>query len=261
MTPPTAPPPPRRARSSQRESARGNAALGLERARSAGGSWPARVGGAGFAALVGALGAVRRGRPFHPQGVVRTAHLVWDAGGAAPELAYDGPALVRVSRGVGLPRGWPDLPGLAVRWVSGGETRDVLLSATGLGRLTRFALAPRRRPWPGPYGSLMPFRTGRGPVLLGAFARARDEHDEHDERSGGAGGGGLGDDEVRVRLAVASPLGRWRTAGHLLLGPPAGPGEQAVRFDPVLHCPAPWSTYGWAAALRLPAYRTARRTR
>ena len=47
-----------------------------------------------------------------------------------------------MSRAAGLPDPLPDVFGVAVRWEADGRTQDLLLSGTGLGRLTR-ALARR----------------------------------------------------------------------------------------------------------------------
>ncbi|QGQ20989.1 hypothetical protein GC089_09590 [Cellulomonas sp. JZ18] len=191
---------------------------------------------------------LRRGRPLHPRGTVLrgTLRLGDDPHAPGAELAYAGPALVRVSRSVGLPSGLPDVHGVAVRWEVDGRLHDLLLSGTGSGRLTRFLLAPRLRPWGGFLGSLMPFRTADGPVLLGAVP--------------GPGARGDADDpDLRVDLLLLSARagGPWQRCGRLVaeeVDPDAD-----VRFEPVLHVPGPYRTYGWAAALRLPAYAAARR--
>ncbi|QCB93701.1 hypothetical protein [Cellulomonas shaoxiangyii] len=208
----------------------------------------ARAAGLALGALFGPLATLRRGRPLHPRGTVLrgTLRLGDDPDAPGGELRYAGPAVVRLSRSVGLPPGVPDVHGVAVRWEVDGRPQDLLLSGTGTGRLTRFVLAPRLTPWGGTLGSLMPFRTADGPVLLGAapVAGAR----------GDAGG-----TDVRVDLVLLSARagGPWHRVGRLV-AEDVDPGAD-VRFDPVLHVPAPYRTYGWAAALRLPSYAAARR--
>ncbi|MBO3085461.1 hypothetical protein J4035_12505 [Cellulomonas sp. zg-ZUI188] len=153
-----------------------------------------------------------------------------------------GPALVRVSRAAGLPPPWPDVHGLAFRWQEDGRLSDVLLSSTGNGRLGRFVLSPRRGAWSGWFTSVMPFRTGEGPVLLAACPTAA-------ARGGDA-------PVVDVVLLSARAGGPWHRWGRLTA---SAVDPEGIRFDPVLHAPAGLGTYPWAAALRLPAYRRARR--
>ncbi|WP_136520082.1 hypothetical protein [Cellulomonas telluris] len=207
----------------------------------------ARVAGRVFGAVFDRVGALRRDRPLHPRGTVLrgTLRLGDDPDAPGGELRYAGPALVRVSRSVGLPPGLPDVHGLAVRWEVDGQPQDVLLSGTGTGRLTRFLLAPRRRPWSGFLGSLMPFRTADGPVLLGAVPvpGARGDADREDLR-------------VDLVLLTARAGGPWHRYGRLVAETVE---DTDLRFDPVLNAPAPWRTYDWAAALRLPSYAAGRR--
>lgn len=184
---------------------------------------------------------------MHPEGVTLRGRLQLhdDPLGEAPGVGYDGPALVRVSRSAGLPPALPDVHGVSVRWeAADGSPRDLLLAGTGTGRLGRFALAPRRRPWAGAFGTMMPFRTVRGPVVLAAVPT---RHATGDTRSA--------DLHVDLVLLAARPAGPWRPCGRLV----ADRRDDTVdpRFDPVLH--APFGTYAWAAALRRPAYAAGRR--
>lgn len=207
----------------------------------------ARVAGGLLAAAVAPVAVARRARPLHPEGATLrgTLRLEDDLGGLAPAAGYDGPVLVRVSRAAGLPPGLPDVPGVAFRWhADGGTVRDVLLSGAGTGRVGRFVLAPRRTPWAGAFSTLMPFRTARGPVLLGAVPSP-----------GAVGDTRSPDLRVDLVLLAARPGGPWRRCGRLV----ATARDEAAdpRFDPVRH--APYGTYAWAAALRQPSYAAARR--
>jgi hypothetical protein len=210
-----------------------------------------------------------RPRPLHPTGTVLagTLHLDADAdpGLAGPDARHGGaatpgaaalgapvthPVVVRVSRAAGLPAPLPDVFGLAVHWTADGRSQDLLLSATGLGRATRFLLAPRLRPLGGGFGTLMPFRDVDGrPVLLAAVPTG-----ERPRGRDGTGTTALAG--VELVLLSARPGGRWHRlgvlrCGHVLAG-------DAPRLDPVRHVPGALGTYAWAAALRAPAYRAAR---
>lgn len=201
------------------------------------------VGGA-LGSLADVAGRRTRRRPLHARGIVLPASLRIgddpDAPGAVE--AFSGPAVVRLSRATGLPRPWPDVHGLAVRWERDGRAESLLLSGTGTGTVSRFVLAPRRRVVDGPFTTLMPFRAPGGPVVLGARPTARPD-------------GGL--DVLLLSSRLRGPWYRW---GALRVDAPgAAAADDVVRFDPVLDCPSGLATYRWAAALRLPAYRHARR--
>lgn len=217
--------------------------------RPAGAAPAADAAGAVLRALVGAVDRVRPSpRPLHPRGVVRRGTLLVDDAGApgARELGAPlvVPAVARVSRAAGLPAPLPDVFGVAVRWQLGGQTHDLLLSGTGLGRLSRFVLVPRTRPLAGPHGTLMPFLDADGRPLLVAAVPSPGA-----PRDGG----------VDLVLLSARPGGRWYRLGRLVC--PARPGDRddpGLRFDPVLHVPGDLRVPGWAARLRLPSYRRAR---
>src|SRR4051794_12115042 len=80
--------------------------------------------GAAAAALFGATSALRRARTFHPDGAAFESTFVVDeppdrrptpTGSTLFDQAGECPALVRLSRGAGLPEPLPDIFGLAVR--------------------------------------------------------------------------------------------------------------------------------------------------
>src|SRR4051812_40743913 len=114
----------------------------------------------------------RHGRAVHAQGVELDAELTLDADsllGRALEVSGPSPVLVRVSRSVGLPGGWPDLLGIAVRAASGrgDEVLDVLFaSVAGRGWAPPLLLPPRswgRRAW----SAAPPYPGGGHRVWLG----------------------------------------------------------------------------------------------
>jgi hypothetical protein len=207
------------------------------------------------AVLGGAFGAValmRRGKPLHPKGVVLDAVLRRTGAGGRWESAWlDEPGadrgLTRLSRAVGLPAGVPDVLGLALTFgAPGGPRHDLLLASTGLGRVGRFVLVPRRDPAGARYTSLFPYRSARGPVVLAAVPVPL-------RRTGPAG-------SLVFRLLAARPRGRWREFGRLELTVRTGDEpDLPVRFDPILN---PLPGLGWypaLARLREPAYAAARR--
>lgn len=212
---------------------------------------------AGLALGVAAAAARRwRSRPLHPTGVVLGGRLSIDSpdapGGAALGAPVTHPVLVRVSRAAGLPAPLPDVFGLAVHWTAAGRPQDLLLAATGLGRVTRFLLAPRIRPLGCGFGTLMPFRDldDRAVLLAAAPAGPRDPGPGPGDREPAALAG------VELRLLSAHPGGRWHRLGTLRCGEIVT--ADAPRADPVRNVPGALGTYAWAAALRAPAYRAAR---
>ncbi|MDD9206162.1 hypothetical protein PU560_06730 [Georgenia sp. 10Sc9-8] len=193
-------------------------------------------------AVVAGVAVLRQAKPLHPRGEVVTARLELD--GDCPELgsalgsAGSHEALVRFSSGGGLPRGWPDVQGLAVRWTGdAGRPQDLLLGSAGTGRWGRFVLTVRRERMSGSFSTLMPFRGPAGAVMVAAVPTP----------------GGL-------LLQRAGLTGAWRPFGRLRLRPvPGKPVDAPVRFDPVLHSPTGLESYPWAARLRARPYRWARR--
>jgi hypothetical protein len=148
-------------------------------------------------------------------------------------------ALVRFSRGGGLPDVLPDVLGVALRIDPWGRPGDLLFATTGRGRIGRFLLRPRRANAVAPvtYSTLQPYRTPTGPVVLSLTPAGTTLH-----------------------LAAARPTGPWQQFGtvHLVEG---GGSDAPISFDPFLH-PVPGLTnYGWARRVREGAYAAARRSR
>ncbi|MPV36989.1 hypothetical protein [Georgenia subflava] len=208
----------------------------------AAGAAAAAAGGVVLGVVVAGIAVLRRAKPLHPRGAVvrATVHLH----SRPPELgiALGTPgrrdAVVRFSRAVGLPAGWPDIQGLAIRLPRDEGPVDVLLASTGRGPLSRYVLTPRRTPHDGACSTLMPYRGPRGPVLIGA------------EPS---------DDPRIFVLEWATLRGPWRTFATLECATAQAAGtDAAIRFDPVEHHPDGLVSYPWAARLRRHAYRWAR---
>jgi hypothetical protein len=198
-----------------------------------------RTAGRAVAVPLGALARRRRGKPMHPRGTVLDAVLQRTGGPAGwrvPWLAGSGDeaALVRLSRGAGLPTPLPDLLGLAVRIPDGPV--DLLLSTTGTAPLLRQVPVLRRRP-AAAYTSTMGYRTDGGTLRLAALP-------DRGAR--------------RFTLAAARGQGPWRPFGRLVLGDPRGPLDPDVRFDAVRNPPHGLVPDGPMARFRAPAYAAAR---
>lgn len=198
------------------------------------------------AALFGALSAVRGKRVFHPVGSAYEATVTFDGDGPAELFRRTEPqrAVVRLSRGVGLPERWPDFLGLAVKLPDAygpGRDQDFLLVTSGSGAATRHLLVPSTATKARAYSSILLFRVGDETVVIGAVPE--------------------GDDPLRFRLAVAGPAGAWRPVGRVEVGA-ALPDDvsRELRFNPANTGPD-IRPVGPLNRLRDPAYRGSQKAR
>lgn len=228
--------------------ATGGAGLGSGVARAAG--WAL---GAGFAALA----AVRRPHPIHPHGVVLHGSLTRTGSGLATgvpwldEPADAVPVLARASRSAGVAAPLPDVIGLAVRLDGGGKPADLELASTGVGWPWRFALVPHVSPSRALLGSLLPYRTPTGPVLLAARTVAPDDLPAEPDALARR----LERQPWRLALLAARPRGEWHRVGELALRRAPGPRDALLRFDAGRHPLPGTEQYAWVRRLRDPAYR------
>lgn len=209
----------------------------------------ATVPGTLLRGLFGLVGLVRpAAKPLHPAGSLHAATvnrtgLRDDLTGVAwiDEVGTTD-ATVRLSRATGLPAPLPDIHGLAVRMTrsSDGGDADILFATTGLGRVTRFVLAPSLAADRRAYTTLLPYRSPSGPLLLAAVPRR---------------------DSARFDLACATLGGAWRTFGDLHVHPDAGATGDRLSFDPVLNQLEGLAYYPWLTRLREGAYSAARWSR
>lgn len=199
------------------------------------------AGGAATGLLFWSLSNLRRARIFHPVGAVHTAELVVsgdDASGSA-FLTEKGryPALVRESRGIGLPDPFPDILGLAIkvpdRYGTGAD-QDLLLASAGGGVVGRRLLRLRRnsrRSW---FSSIVCYEAGTAPVLIGARSESKADR--------------------LFGVYVAGPTEPWRQFATLRL---ATPTDIRVTFDP-WHSGPDFVPTGLLNELRGPAYKGSR---
>jgi hypothetical protein len=191
--------------------------------------------GAPAAVAFGALALARRARALHPVGVAFEAVLVLDGPGAAavPELGSPGSrrvGVVRFSRGGGLPEGWPDIHGVAIRLnarETGGRDQDLLLSSSARSIVGRRLLVPARSfddVWT---SSLTGFDVGGRRVVWAARVLPA---------NGSTTVEALRREPARapaVTLMVATPAGPWECIGTLSPGDVLSPdAEDALAFSP-----------------------------
>jgi hypothetical protein len=211
---------------------------------------------------LGALARLRHGKPMHPRGAVFAAVL--DRQGSVHE-AWGVPwldavaseaAVVRLSRGAGLPAPLPDLLGLAIRLPSVGSAPvDLLLTTTGRGPLGRL-LPALRRDTAAVHSSIMGYRSDAGTLRIAALPEDDAVPSEAAPLAAAVAREGLS-----FTLAAARGRGPWVPFGRLVLGAPAEPLDPDVRFDAVLNPPPGLVPDGPMARFRAPAYARARRAR
>ncbi len=213
---------------------------------------PTMAAGAAGRLLTGpfsVLAALRRGKPIHSRGTVFDATVQrhgssgrrW--GAVWLDEAGEDHGLARLSKSAGLPEPLPDVWGLALTFRDdGGVRHDLLVASTGLAPGLRHVLIPRRNPRRA-YTTLLPYSSPHGPVLIAATPVASADP--------GA---------AEFRLLAAGLTSAWHPFGSLRITErPGAPGDEPVRFDPVLF---PLPGMRWAqplARVREPAYVAARR--
>jgi hypothetical protein len=238
--------------------------------------WAAAAAGPAVAAGFYALATARRRRSLHPTG---TGYQGWlqipHQGPARPDVPLfqagaTHPALLRFSRGAGLPEPLPDALGVAIKLPNAhgpGADQDLLLTSSTDRPLLRRLLFPARSFAHGAFSTALPYDLGNDRVVLllvpahSSAGRSADGDDHH------AAGGALAElraaaaNGLGFELRTARSFGRSRPLATLRIGPPL-PAEQteALRFNP-------WTTgpgirpAGWLNLLRDAAYRASQRGR
>ena len=186
---------------------------------------PDALGAATARAFAWASG-LRNDRIFHPKGeaFAAEARLEDEAVGLLADRA-EVDAVVRVSRGIGLPHPLPDFNGVAIRMLDAhgeGLDQDLLLVSAPRIPVARHLLLPV--PWLSWSGtsSILPYRTPNGLLLFGA--------EPVDAPSVHALGQHL---PTTIRVMAAEPLGPWRQFAELRLHEALDhASSEALRFDP-----------------------------
>lgn len=129
------------------------------------------------AVAFGVASLLRRARVFHPEGVAFAATFTSSGPRGEPHGAplLDEPgrhdAVVRFSRGVGLPESVADILGLAIRITDAhgdGAHQDLLLVTSSAAPGARHALVPTRTFLHPRWSTVLPYRLGGRRVVFGA---------------------------------------------------------------------------------------------
>jgi hypothetical protein len=215
-----------------------------------------------LAALPVKLGAAARGRRlFHPVGVLAEGTLERTALDSEGLPMRSSDVIGRVSKGIGVPGGRPDIAGLAFRIPPPQDLRscgpwDVLLAST-LAR-NRFVLAPVTS-WSGAtFSSLMPLRyRGRVWWLRARLATDISTHDLalHTIESQ------INSDGIQFDIEQAEFRNEFRPLARLTLRN-VDPSCDDIAFDPALHTDCDVQLLPrWLADFRRAAYRRSRQGR
>ncbi|WP_205698274.1 hypothetical protein [Conexibacter sp. SYSU D00693] len=190
------------------------------------------VARAGASALFGALARTFGTRPLHPAGVAFRARLVVEGRPLPGTTLFGDPAehdaVVRFSRGFGLPEPLPEILSLAIKVPDAygpGEHQDLLLTATGEAPVLRHVFFWGRSHLAKTYSTVTPFRVVGRTVVFGARPLAAPDEDaagDLDELRATAARGALA-----LELRVATPRGPWQPIGRLDVG------EELHRDEPL----------------------------
>jgi hypothetical protein len=238
--------------------------------------WAAAAAGPVVAAGFYALAALRRRRSLHPTGIGYRGRLqvpVERSARPGVPLFHAGathPALLRFSRGAGLPEPLPDALGVAIKLPDAhgpGVDQDLLLTSSTDRPLLRRLLFPAASFVHGAFSTALPYDLGSERVVLLLVPAPISAGPS----TGGAGhrhvGGALAElhavaaNGLELELRTAKSFGRSQPLATVTVGPPLSPDQtEALRFNP-------WTTgpgihpSGWLNLLRDAAYQASQRGR
>ena len=194
------------------------------------------------AGLFGTLSALRGKRVFHPDGDAYEGTATFLGRDEIDDMTAflagkSTAAVVRFSRGIGLPQATPDVLGMAVKLVDlvgPGTDQDLLLVTSGEGAVLQNTLRPARGFFRGSYSSVLPYRApseAGEQILFGA---------KPDPELGGSAdetfrdlGAAVAVGRLRFDLMTARIGDRWRKLGTLVVTSKLDPKRaEALRFNP-----------------------------
>jgi hypothetical protein len=236
--------------------------------------WAAAAAGPAVAVGFYALATVRRRRSLHPVGMGYEGWLqVLDGGQPQPGVppfqpGTTRPALLRFSRGAGLPEPLPDALGVAIKLPDAhgpGADQDLLLTSSTDRPLLRRMLFPASSFVRGAFSTALPYDFGGNRVVLLLVPahtghRRSTDGDDHPAR------GALAElraaaDGLRFELRIARTFGRSQALATVIVGPPLPVDQtEALRFNPWTAGPR-IRPAGWLNLLRDTAYRASQRGR
>jgi hypothetical protein len=207
------------------------------------------------------LGRLRSARGFHPRGASFSARITAMPGVDAPwarHLLWSGRerrALVRFSKGAGLPDPLPDVLGFAVKIIvdESAETTDLLLSSAPPWPLARHILRPAKHFSRTSFSSVLPLECEGAKLVLGAVPARRAARDTlralHRAEA----------PELAYLLTGARPRQPWEVFAKLDITEKLEPeSSERLRFDP-FNVPSGLRPVGSLNRLRMPAYRASQR--
>jgi hypothetical protein len=222
------------------------------------------------AGAFGAVSALRGGRSLHPNGLAFHATLDIEPAPpgfrSAPLLRRPQavPAIIRLSRSLGLPEGMPDIYGAAIRVpdaYGAGRHQDLMLVTGGENAFARHVFSPARGYAGRTMSTILPYRIGdRSWVFL---LRAED-----DSRSPGRlhsladVAAAAKERTLAFELSLAPALGGAPVhIGHLRLDRPlAADEEHSLKFNPA-NCGGGIEPATWLNRLRPDSYRASQAAR
>jgi hypothetical protein len=187
-------------------------------------------------AVFAGVAALRRARALHPHGRAYRARVMIDGAPGAPAASLlrrpgDYPAEVRFSRGLGLPRRWPDLLGVGVRIHGPGGPQDVLVTSCGRRPRLRRIFLPATDFQARPYSSALPYEAGGERFVLYVVPDARSPRPSGAEDDLARLARAAGTGALRFRLAAATPGGAFQDLGTIRVGAPL-PDDRGLRMNP-----------------------------
>lgn len=194
------------------------------------------------AGLFGSLSAVRGKRVFHPDGDAYEATATFLDERQIDTLANflggaENEAMVRFSRGVGLPQAAPDVLGMAIKlldFVGPGSDLDLLLVTSGEGAVLQNTLRPARGFFRGSYSTVLPYRhsdSDSEQLLFGARPDPELQGSADSTFRDVAAAVAVG--RLRFDLLTARLGERWRKLGSLVVTTKLDPRRaESLRFNP-----------------------------
>jgi hypothetical protein len=238
--------------------------------------WAAAAAGPAVAAGFYALAALRRRRSLHPTGIGYQGWLQVPndspprSGVPLFQAGATHPAILRFSRGAGLPDPLPDALGVAIKLPDAhgpGVDQDLLLTSSTDRPLLRRLLFPARSFVRGAFSTALPYDFGSERVVL-LLAPVLTSAGRSAGGVGHRGGGGalaelraVAANGIHFELRTAKSFGRSQPLATVTAGASLSAEQtEALRFNP-------WTTgpgirpSGWLNLLRDAAYRASQRGR
>jgi hypothetical protein len=238
--------------------------------------WAAAAAGPVVAAGFYALATLRRRRSLHPTGIGYQGWLrvlnECPPQSSVPlfQVGATHQALLRFSRGAGLPEPLPDALGVAIKLPDAhgpGADQDLLLTSSTDRPLLRRLLFPARSFVHGAFSTALPYDLGSERVVLllvpalTSAGRVAGGGGHHPVRGALAELRAVAANGLEFELRTARSLGRSQPLAAVTVGPPLSADQtEALRFNP-------WTTgpgirpSGWLNLLRDAAYQASQRGR